>query len=280
MDDTEKIAAEIRRELPAEKYGLKEWLMGDLYSTRTREYYVKMEWSDVSRGYDCFGSALRIRSILERHGRPSRIANGKSEDRVFQGHTYVIDSEGLVWDGTPFYPTIGAKHATLGLVVEHRVKSDSKEGKLWVSRQGFVAKTYLDGEENTCVGAGAGSDVSKILPYIDDLRTEKGKKFRLPWARIKAYTPKRGSMILTFFQPKELSKFSVPENASKDEMAQWFKEAKANGTITVVEHFSYNGDDQSHPLSEAPDLKEKLDDNTDLLCTLIQNAAFPIKVHG
>jgi len=104
------LARKIREILPAETYGLKHYLLGDLHRDGAGNVWMHHDRTNITNGWECGDSALKIQKLLRDEGIESAICRGVSEDTIMKVHLFVRDKAGRIYDGVPLYPTIGAKH--------------------------------------------------------------------------------------------------------------------------------------------------------------------------
>lgn len=121
---------EIRKEIPPENYGLKEWLQGNLYKTyqvtphRGRQIIVERisiikPRESFEKGYDCFDAAKKTSKILSEHNIRNDVYKGPDELGIWDDHYFVKTIYEIV-DPIDLYPVLGAKHFPLKKI--HRNK--------------------------------------------------------------------------------------------------------------------------------------------------------------
>jgi hypothetical protein len=127
------IAKRIRELLPAETYGLKHYLLGEVRRDAAGNVWVDHDRTDIANGWECGDAALKVQTILrDEAGIESAICRGVSEDTIANVHMFVRDKSGTIYDGVPLYPTIGAKHRVKEVYSDEEIARHFGTGRLYI----------------------------------------------------------------------------------------------------------------------------------------------------
>jgi hypothetical protein len=126
------LARKIREILPAETYGLKHHLLGDVHRD-DKGVWIHHDRTDITNGWECGDAALKIQKLLHAEGIESAICRGVSEDTIAKVHLFVRDKTGVIYDGVPLYPTIGAKHQVQEVYTLEEIERNFRPNKLYTS---------------------------------------------------------------------------------------------------------------------------------------------------
>jgi len=136
---------EIRKEIPPEKYGLLEWLQGDLYRTHqvlpyrgrqilTERICIVKPRESFEKGYDCYEATKKLNKILNRDGIRNDIYKGPDELGIWDDHFFAMTDNGIV-DAIDLYPIFGARHFPLQKIPQNEL-SESKYTIVDIEDQG------------------------------------------------------------------------------------------------------------------------------------------------
>lgn len=167
--DIDKIEPDIRAKLPKNLYGLKNFLMYGLHKDMDG-YYIKKHRRYVENGYDCFEAALATQEILRKHDIVSDIYKGVDELDLFKAHFFLISEDGLIIDGVPLYPFVGAQHLPQEKCTPKRISSTIKNERATFNTIVPVS-SIIDGEEEFVTQCGITGGARTIEEELEELKS-------------------------------------------------------------------------------------------------------------